>query len=224
MRVDSLELKDYLKPERCDPPIGGQRFVSVLNAWCTNHGPISASRRVVRVPPAPGCYNARTMGLRERYEEILRRLLAGLRAHYGSRLVSVAVFGSVARQTQREDSDIDFLIVARDLPPGRSARVDEFLPVEQTLEPWLAPPRPDLMPVGLSPVFKTLTEVEAGSPLFLDMVEDARILHDEDDFLAGRLERLRQRLAALGAQRVWRGNAWYWILKPDLEPGEIISL
>jgi hypothetical protein len=110
------------------------------------------------------------------------------------------------------------------LPPGRSARVDEFLPVEQTLEPWLAPPRPDLMPVGLSPVFKTLTEVEAGSPLFLDMVEDARILHDEDDFLARRLERLRQRLAALGSQRVWRGNAWYWILKPDLEPGEIISL
>jgi uncharacterized protein len=66
--------------------------------------------------------------------------------------------------------------------------------------------------------------VEAGSPLFLDLVEDARILYDEGDFFAGRLERLRERLAALGSRRVWRGNAWYWILKPDLKPGETISL
>jgi predicted nucleotidyltransferase len=164
------------------------------------------------------------MRLRERYEDILRRLLAGLEQHYGDRLVSVALFGSVARETQREDSDIDFLIVARALPGGRTARVDEFLPVERDLEGWLAPVRPDLMPVALSPVFKTPEEVEAGSPLFLDMVEDARILYDEDDFLAGRLERLRQRLAALGSRRVWRGNTWYWILKPDLKPGETISL
>jgi uncharacterized protein len=65
------------------------------------------------------------------------------------------VFGSVARGTQREDSDIDFLIVARALPRGRTARVEEFLPVERDLEGWLAPVRPDLMPVALSPVFKT---------------------------------------------------------------------
>src|SRR5881296_3289212 len=109
--------------------------------------------------------------LKERYEEILRRLVEGLQAHYGPRLVSVAVFGSVGRGTQREDSDIDLLIVARDLPRGRTARVE-------------------LMPVALSPVLKTPEEVEAGSPLFLDMVEDAQILHDEGGFLAAYLERL----------------------------------
>jgi predicted nucleotidyltransferase len=164
------------------------------------------------------------MRLRERYDEILRRLLAGLEVHYGARLVSVAVFGSVARGTQREDSDIDFLIVARALPRGRTSRVEEFLRVERDLEGWLAPPRPDLMAVALSPVFKTPEEVEAGSPLFLDMVDDARILHDEGNFLAGRLERLRRRMAELGSRRIWRGSTWYWILKPDLEPGETISL
>lgn len=164
------------------------------------------------------------MTLKERYEEILRRLVEGLQAHYGSRLVSVAVFGSVGRGTQREDSDIDFLIVARGLPRGRTARVEEFLPVEQRLEAWLAPPRAELMPVALSPVLKTPDEVEAGSPLFLDMVEDARILHDEDGFLAAYLERLRQRLVALGSRRIWRGSAWHWVLKPDLKPGETITL
>jgi hypothetical protein len=167
---------------------------------------------------------ARAMGLRERYQTIADRLLAELRDHYGERLISVALFGSVARGTQREDSDVDFLVVARGLPRGRTARVAEFLPVEHYLEPWLAPPRSDLLPVALSPVFKTPEEVEAGSPLFLDMVEDARLLYDRDGFLAQRLERLRQRLVALGSRRVWRANSWYWVLKPDLTPGETITL
>ncbi len=164
------------------------------------------------------------MLLEERYGEVLRRLVEALQAHYGSRLVSVAVFGSVARGTQREDSDIDFLIVARDLPDGRMARIDDFLAVERSMEGSLAPPRPELLPIALSPVLKTPQEAAAGSPLFLDMVEDARILYDEDGFFAGHLERLRQRLATLGSRRVWRGNAWHWVLKPDLEPGEVFSL
>jgi predicted nucleotidyltransferase len=163
------------------------------------------------------------MTLRERYDEILRRLLAAVEAHYGARLVSVAVFGSVGRGTQREDSDIDLLIVARGLPRGRTARVEEFMPVERRLEPWLAPPRPELLPVALSPVFKTPEEVEAGSPLFLDMVEDARLLHDEGGFLALYLERLRQRLVALGSRRIRHGSTWHWVLKPDLKPGETIT-
>ncbi len=163
------------------------------------------------------------MGLRERYQTIAERLLAGLCQQYGDRLVAVALFGSVARGTQREDSDIDFLIVARDLPRGRTARVDEFLPVELHLEPWLAAPRPDLLPVTLSPVFKTPEEAEAGSPLFLDMVDDARILYDRDGFLENRLARLRQRLVELGSRRVWHANSWYWVLKPDLVPGETIT-
>jgi predicted nucleotidyltransferase len=166
---------------------------------------------------------APTMGLRERYETIAERLLTGLRERYGDRLIAVALFGSVARGTQREDSDIDFLIVARDLPRGRTARVDEFLPVEQQLDPWLAPPRSDLLPVALSPVFKTPEEAAAGSPLFLDMVDDARILYDRDGFLDNLLARLRQRLVELGSRRVWRANSWYWVLKPDLAPGETIT-
>ena len=164
------------------------------------------------------------VGIKERYEEILALLLDEIRAHYGSRLVSVAVFGSVGRGTQREDSDVDLLIVARDLPRGRMARVEAFLPIEGKLSACLEPPRPELLPVSLSPVFKTPEEVAAGSPLFLDMVEDARILYDDSGYLTGQLDRLRQRLAALGSRRVWRGNTWYWVLKPDLKPGETIEL
>ena len=76
----------------------------------------------------------------------------------------------------------------------------------------------------ISSVFKTPQEAELGSPLFLDMVEDARILYDKSEFFSKRLERLRKRLKELGTKRVWKGNIWHWVLKPDYQPGEVIEL
>jgi uncharacterized protein len=164
------------------------------------------------------------MSLRERYDRLLERLRTETSAEYGDRLVSLAVFGSVGRQTQREDSDVDLLVVARDLPNGRFARVDEFLPVETRLADVLRTDGSGQPPIRLAPIFKSPAEVERGSPLFLDMVEDARILYDPDQFFTGYLDRLRARLRELGARRIWRGNAWYWDLKPDFKPGDVISL
>ena len=164
------------------------------------------------------------MTLMERYDAILGRVAEEVAGLYGPRLVACAVFGSVARGTQRQDSDIDLLIVARDLPRGRFARVEEFLAVEARLERDLRPVDAGTLPINLSPVFKTPEEAEAGSPLFLDMVEDARILFDAESFLARRLQRLGMRLRELGARRIVIGNGWYWELKPDLRPGEIFAL
>jgi predicted nucleotidyltransferase len=164
------------------------------------------------------------MGLLARYDELLDRIGAELRTQYGDRLVACAVFGSVGRGTPRFGSDVDLLIVARDLPRGRFSRVDEFLPVEARLESELTGGADPAGSIALSPLFKTPAEVEAGSPLFLDMVEDARILYDPAEFLARHLARLRARLQELGARRVWRGDSWYWELKPDLQPGEVVTL
>ena len=164
------------------------------------------------------------MTLLSRYEQLLEALLVGLRLTYGARLVACAVFGSVARGTPRYDSDIDLLLVIRGLPRGRFNRLDEFLPVEARLEAVLKADMPEHQEIALSPVFKTPDEVEAGSPLFLDMVDDARVLYDPDEFLARYFDRLRARLHELGARRIHRGNAWYWELKPDLKPGEVFTL
>ncbi len=164
------------------------------------------------------------MSLLQRYDDLLERLVVELKAAYGPRLVACAVFGSVGRGTPRYGSDIDLLLVARDLPRGRLRRVEEFLPVEARLDPLLEAAEPGSVPIALSPVFKTPEEVEAGSPLFLDLVEDARILYDPEGFLAGYLERLRARLRRLGARRIRLGSAWYWELKPDLKPGEVFTL
>lgn len=155
---------------------------------------------------------------------LLERLDAACRRHYGERLVSVVVFGSVGRGVAGPESDIDLLVVANPLPDGRVARVRDFADVERDLDQDLAAAGRAGWNARLSPVFKTPVEVEAGSPLFLDMVDDAILLCDRDGFMRSALARFRDRLTALGARRIWRGNAWFWDLKPDYRPGEVFEL
>ena len=149
---------------------------------------------------------------------MLKRLTGLSKERYGERLISLAVFGSVGRGTPRPDSDIDFLLIVRDLPVGRIARMREFAAIETTLAATIKGR------VELSPIFKTPQEIANGSPLLLDMVEDARLYFDRDDFFKNTLENLRGRLQRSGARRIWQGNAWYWDLKPDYVQGEIFEI
>lgn len=162
--------------------------------------------------------------LKEKFAELEKNLLAEVQDFYGQRLVSFVVFGSCGRGTYRPDSDFDFLLVIENLPRGRMRRMAEFMEVEKKLDQLLASLAREGIQTYLSPILKTPEEAQAGSPLFLDMVEDGRVLFDRDGFFAGILARLRQRLKELGAQRIWRGDSWYWVLKPDYQPGEEFSL
>lgn len=158
------------------------------------------------------------------FEAVLDGVVEACRLHYGERLVALAVFGSVGRGTPRQDSDVDLLLVVERLPDGRIARMTDFGMIERSLAAGLSDARDRGVTTTLSPILKTPTEIAHGSPLLLDMTDDARLLVDRNGFLARSLNTLRTRLAALGARRVWRGNAWYWDLKPDYRPGEVFEL
>ncbi|HHY98363.1 MAG TPA: nucleotidyltransferase domain-containing protein [Firmicutes bacterium] len=143
---------------------------------------------------------------------------------YGERLITLAVYGSVGRGVPRPDSDVDLLIVASRLPEGRLRRMEEFSHLEDSLSDVFDNMRKCGITPVLSPVIKTPHEVKSGSLLFLDMIEDARILYDRNGFFAGYLDELKTKLQALGAKKVkWKG-AWYWDLKPDFRRGETIDL
>jgi predicted nucleotidyltransferase len=168
--------------------------------------------------------NENSVSLAELLGAVETALLEQTRLHYGERLISVAIFGSAGRGTARPDSDIDLLLVAHGLPDGRVARNQDFMAVEDAMEPALETARAHGCSWYLSVVFKTPEELAFGSPLLLDMTEDARVLYDPEGVLAAALERLRRRLAELGARRVWYGSAWYWDLKPDYVPGEVFEI
>ncbi|MCX5971457.1 MAG: nucleotidyltransferase domain-containing protein [Coprothermobacterota bacterium] len=155
---------------------------------------------------------------------MLDSLAQACKVHYGARLVSLAIFGSVGRGTMKPDSDIDLLIVASPLPYGRMKRVEGFRPVEDALEPEILKKRILGIHTYLSPIFKTPAEISSRPLILLDLTEDARILFDRDGFLRGQLEALKERLRELGARRVVQGEAWWWDLKPDFKPGEVFQL
>lgn len=162
------------------------------------------------------------------FTSLIERLLTELKAAclevYGESLVSLAVFGSVGRGTPRPDSDVDLLIVANGLPTGRLRRMEGFRAVEDALQRVSAQFQSQGLNLILSPVIRLPTEITAGSPLLLDLVDDARVLYDPNNFLSNALANLRRRLDALHARRVWAGNAWWWDLKPDYKPGEVFTI
>ncbi|MBO3803307.1 MAG: nucleotidyltransferase domain-containing protein [Candidatus Brockarchaeota archaeon] len=160
----------------------------------------------------------------EPHWKVLSDLLQALRRRLGDRLVSLVVYGSVARGEARRDSDIDVLIVAEGLPNGRMRRSRIFEEVEEEVSESVKEAWARGYSVDFSPILKTPEEAAKLSPLYLDMVEDAVILYDEGGFFGKVLARLRERLRQLGAKRLRVGNKWYWILKDGYEAGEVISI
>lgn len=162
--------------------------------------------------------------LSEPYREVVRRLLEELLKVFGEKLVSVVVYGSVARGEARRDSDIDVLIVIEDLPKSRFERLSMYMKAEERLDDLLNKLLDEGYAVTISPILKTREEAMRVSPIYLDMVEDAIIVYDKEGFFEGILRRLRKKLKELGAERVWVGKKWYWRLKKDYKFGEVIEL
>ena len=61
--------------------------------------------------------------------------------------------------------------------------------------------------------------------ILLDICDHGIILFDPRSVLARKLASLRLRLSELGSRRVELADgSWYWDLKPDMRPGEVIAL
>jgi predicted nucleotidyltransferase len=152
-----------------------------------------------------------------RYAELLR-------SHLGARLVSVVLFGSVARREAGSTSDIDLLIVAEGLPHGQFARKRELAAADIDFEDELEGAAAAGIDTRLARIVRTPQEAARSIPLYLDLTEDAVLLYDRDGFFAGVLDRLRATLRRLGARRIREGTTWYWDLKPDFEPGDVVEI
>ena len=158
------------------------------------------------------------------FDRLVKRLTEEALEVYGERLVSLVVFGSVGRGTPTWDSDIDVLLVARELPSGRMPRVAEFELVEQRLAEDMSRAREAGISTRLSPIIRTQDEMALGGLIFLDMVEDAKVLFDRNGFFSGFIREFKAKLEIMGSRRVFRAGAWHWVIKPDLRPGEVIDI
>ncbi len=172
--------------------------------------------------------NADLEKLDYRVKHILSRYTRILKECFKEKLLSAAVFGSVARGTANfPQSDIDVLIVlegAEKLSFGE--RFKSLTDVEEKLsitEEYLQfkntfGSSPNIQEIILAPV-----ELKAHPPVILDLATDVIILHDTG-ILKREIDKLKKRLKELGAKRVEQKDSWFWILKPDLKLGETVEL
>lgn len=189
---------------------GKPRQYRLLDPQCLTLLASGAVRNLDRVP-------------QERYVKVLCEAFWVLSRSL--KLTSLALYGSVARGTAGENSDIDLLIVSNDFSGSIGKRIEVLSKLEERLEEELTWLTRHGIYTGFS--FYPLTEEEASrKPLLLiDMTEDAIILYDKDRFLERVLSELRADLLRLGAKRVFTDKVnWYWDLKPDYKFGEEMTI
>ncbi|MGQ9597265.1 MAG: nucleotidyltransferase domain-containing protein [Thermoproteota archaeon] len=93
---------------------------------------------------------------------------------FGDRLVSLIVYGSVARGEARQSSDLDLLIIIEGLPESRLNRNKIFDTIEDLLINNLEEPHALGYHMALSPIFKTPEEARKILSLYLDMLEEVK--------------------------------------------------
>ncbi len=141
-------------------------------------------------------------------EAALAPVVSALQDGLGDDLVALVLFGSRARGDAHEESDWDLLVVAGQLPQRTFQR---HLHLKRML--------PSLWRGQVSILAKTPAEFEAGLPaLFLDIALDGIILDDTDNYMSGRLARLRELMREGGLYREQRGRdlIWQWREFPGL--------
>jgi len=145
---------------------------------------------------------------------------------FGGRLVSVLLFGSLARGEAGPESDIDLLVVTEGLPESYGKRLDlvrrviefdqmrkwrEYLWKEKGIYTLL-----DVIPL-------TPGEAMITHPFYLDMAEHSVLIWDRDSFMERKIRDLKVSLDKLGASKVTlpSGRSYWSLAKGEKEAREL---
>ena len=189
-----------------------------MDAWHNRKNMDFAEAKRIMSPadPVPSLPASTPLRLRQAVEAATEAWRAAL----GPRLVSLVLFGSVARGNAREDSDIDLIVVAEGFPRSLAERRRSLL-----AEWERARTARQLPAVEWNLVTKTPEEARYHSPLYLDIVEDGVLLVDRNGAFRSVLDAMRARMRVLGSRRVFLPDgSWYWDLKPSFTFGDVVEI
>jgi hypothetical protein len=103
------------------------------------------------------------------------------------------------------------------------ARRRLLAPVRESLTPNLESLWGESIYADFVEVIRTVAEARLYHPLYLDMSQEAILLHDRDRFLEKLLANVGERLKRKGAERKTMGRFWYWDLSGLSTPDEVMN-
>jgi predicted nucleotidyltransferase len=158
------------------------------------------------------------------YQDFVERLLLKLKEKFGSNFVACALFGSVARGEGRPESDVDLLMIFK----NKTAELEkEIIKLLVEADDWSE--KEVLLSKGiyahLSVVLRTEKELREDPLIMLDVMDQGIVLYEKNKALERLFSLLKSKLRELKSKKVVLADGtWYWDLKPDWHPGEIVEL
>ena len=156
----------------------------------------------------------------KQFVALIESALGSMLSGYQRRLEGAVLYGSVARGTAKETSDIDIIALVEGLPESYGERVREAAQMVRGV-----PVRAEGEPPGafhdLGFVLLRPSELEEPYPFLLDVVNDGVILYDRDGSTAEKLLKIKREFEKMGAVRTQLADgSWYWALEvPRLRTG-----
>ena len=118
-----------------------------------------------------------------------QKITKEIKNHFGSELVSIVLFGSQARGTADEHSDIDLLVIAEGIPSDWRQQRDIVNKIIMS---------PELINLPVSIILKSPDVVKASldtvQPLLFGILKSYRVLYDPTQFFETQAQIYRKRM------------------------------
>jgi hypothetical protein len=145
------------------------------------------------------------------YANLVLHVYSALAHRYADHFVALALFGSLARNAARPESDIDLLAVTDKFPNGLGARVRQLCAIQE--DPVIAREMAFLLEYDVVPrlSFHPFTPgMLRISPFMIDISFDVKVLHDQGPLRAF-LRRVQAVALTLDAERKPVGGGHYYL-------------
>ena len=136
-------------------------------------------------------------------ENTLKQIVDRIRVKLGEDVLSIVLFGSMTRGDFTESSDIDVLVIARNLPDNWRDRDKILLELAEIKYGHRRP-----VHITLADEYEMNASVEQGAPLVFGLHDANRVVFGRDRFFEKLMKRFDDNMLRWGVRKI-RNGEWF---------------
>lgn len=136
-------------------------------------------------------------------ENILKRIVDRIRDKLGEDVLSIVLFGSITRGDFTESSDIDVLVIARNLPDDWRDRDEILLELAEIRSDHIRP-----VHITLTDEYEMNASIDQGAPLVFGLHDANRVIFGRDRFFEKLMGQFEDNMKRWGVKKIGNGE-WF---------------